>query len=152
LSSKEKKTYHVIDSLGETMHIDRKIKWFETLATGKFRTGRVDWDLDKILTYNGYERIRVGAGLHTNDELSRFVSLGGYGAYGFGDKAFKYGGDIGFLFNPYSHIKLDFAYQNDVTEVGGTAFYNDQPFFSTEMYHSYFINNMDKLQLRRKVP
>jgi hypothetical protein len=146
LSNKEKKTYHVIDSIGQSIHLDRKIKWFETIATGKLRTGIFDWDLDKVLNYNGYENFRLGAGLHTNDELSKYISVGGYGAYGFGDKAFKYGGDVGFLFNPYSHIKLDFAYKNDVVEAGGISFYNDQSFLSTETYHNYFVNNMDKLQ------
>lgn len=146
LSTKEKKTYHVIDSIGQSIHLERKIKWFEALSTGKLRMELVDWDLDKILNYNGYEGFRLGAGLHTNDKLSRFVAIGGYGAYGFKDKAFKYGGDLGFLFNPYSHLKLDFAYQNDVIEAGGTSFYNDQAFLSTESYYNYFINNMDKLE------
>lgn len=146
LSAKEKKTYHVIDSIGQSIHLARKIMWFEALATGKLRMGIIDWDLNKILNYNGYEGFRLGAGLHTNDKLSRFILLGGYGAYGFNDRAFKYGGDLGLLFNPYSHIKLDFAYQNDVTEAGGTSFYNDQTFLSTESYYNYFINNMDKIE------
>jgi hypothetical protein len=146
LSNKEKKTYHVIDSIGSAIHLDRKIKWYETLATGKLREGFVDWDLDKIVTYNGYEKFRLGAGLHTNDVLSRFVSIGGYGAYGFGDQAFKYGGDLGFILNPYSQVKLNFAYKNDVIEAGGVSFFNDQQFLSTETYRDYFINNMDKIQ------
>ncbi len=150
LSSKEKKTYHVIDSIGQSIHLDRKLKWFETLATGKFRTGILDWDLDKILTYNGYEKFRAGAGLHTNDALSRFIALGGYGAYGFGDRAFKYGGDVSFIFNPYSHLKLNFAYQNDVTPSGGVSFYNNEPpLLSTESYYNYFIDNMDKIQMEK---
>lgn len=148
LSAKEKNTYHVIDSVGKEIHLERKLKWFEALATGKLRTGFVDWDLDKILSYNGYEGFRAGAGLHTNNAVSRFISLGGYGAYGFKDKAFKYGGDLGFIFNPYSHIKLDFAYKNDVTEAGGISFYNNQQqLLSTESYYNYFINNMDKIQM-----
>jgi len=150
LSAKEKKTYHVIDSVGKSLHFDRKLKWFEALATGKLREGWVDWDLNRIITYNGYENLRIGAGLHTNDVISKFFSIGGYGAYGFGDKAFKYGGDVSFLFNPYSHIKLNFAYQNDVTPAGGVAFYNDQPtLLSTENYYNYFINNMDKIQMEK---
>ncbi|HXB12118.1 MAG TPA: DUF5686 family protein, partial [Bacteroidia bacterium] len=146
LSNKEKKTYHIIDSIGTAIHLDRKIKWYETLATGKLREGFVDWDLDKILTYNGYEKFRLGAGLHTNDVLSRYITIGGYGAYGFGDQAFKYGGDLGFILNPYSQVKLNFAYKNDVIEAGGVSFFNDQQFLSTESYRDYFINNMDKIQ------
>jgi len=146
LSAKEKKTYHVIDSIGHAINLDKKVKWFETLTTGKLKEGFVNWDLDKVLTYNGYEKFRLGAGLHTNDVLSRFVSIGGYGAYGTGDNAFKYGGDIGFLFNPYSEFKFDFAYKNDVIAAGGTSFYNDNPgLLSPQSYSNYFITNMDKI-------
>jgi hypothetical protein len=146
LSQKEKNTYHFIDSLGHAEHFDRKLKWFETITTGKLRVGFTDLDLNKFLSYNGYEKFRLGAGLHTNDEISKFVSVGGYGAYGTHDGVFKYGGDIGFLFNPYSHLKLDFAYKNDVIESGGISFYNDDHFLSTEAYHDYFVNNMDKIE------
>ena len=146
LSAKEKKTYKIIDSVGKASHLDRKIQWFEALATGKFRMGWADIDLDRIINLNGYEGFRLGAGLHTNDEISKVVSVGGYGAYGLDDMAFKYGGDIGFLFNPYSHLKLDFSYKNDVVESGGVSFYNDEHLLSTEAYHAYFVNNMDKIQ------
>ncbi|HXP52003.1 MAG TPA: DUF5686 family protein [Bacteroidia bacterium] len=149
LSAKEKKTYAVIDSVGKATHLDQKIRWFEALATGKLRMGWANLDLDRVITYNGYEKLRLGAGLHTNDEISKFVSVGGYGAYGFGDEAFKYGGDVGFLFNPYSHLKLDFAYKNDVVESGGVSFYNDDHLLSSESYHSYFVNNMDKIEQKQ---
>jgi hypothetical protein len=149
LSTKEKKTYKVIDSIGKASHLDRKLQWFESLATGKLRMGWADLDLNRIIDYNGYEGFRLGAGMHTNDEISKFVSVGGYGAYGFNDQAFKYGGDIGFLFNPYSHLKLDFAYKNDVIEAGGVSFYNDDHLLSSEAYHEYFVNNMDKIEEKK---
>lgn len=149
LGTKEKNTYHTLDSLGKAEHFDRKLMWFETLSTGKLRWGVADIDLDRILTYNGYEGFRLGAGLHTNDKISRVFSLGGYGAYGFKDEAFKYGGDAGILFNPYSHLRLGFAYKHDVIESGGISFYNDQHFLSTETYHDYFVTNMDKLELKQ---
>lgn len=147
LSAKEKKTYHVIDSMGTASHLDRKLTWWEALATGKVRIGVVDWDINRLLNYNGYEHFRVGLGGHTNDEISRFVSVGGYGAYGFGDHAFKYGGDAGFLFDKYSNLKLDLSYKNDVIEAGGVAFYNDNDLslFSPENYRNYFINNMNRI-------
>jgi len=146
LSKKEKKTYQVIDSIGKAAHLDRKLKWFETLSTGELKVDRFNIDLNRILNYNGYEKFRLGMGLHTNDEVSKFVSVGGYGAYGTGDKAFKYGGDVGFIFDPYNHVKLDFSYQQDVIGAGITSFYNNQSLLSTENYYNYFINNMDKMQ------
>jgi hypothetical protein len=146
LSKKEKRTYRVIDSIGKANHFDSKLKWFETLTTGELKMGWLNMDLNRILNYNGYEKFRLGMGFHTNDEVSKYVVAGGYGAYGTGDRAFKYGGDLGFIFNPYNHIKLDFAYQQDVIGAGTVSFYNDQSLLSTENYYNYFINNMDKMR------
>jgi hypothetical protein len=146
LSAKERTTYKVDDSIGKAEHLDRKLRWYEALATGKLGLGPIDIDLDRIVTYNGYENFRLGAGFHTNDEISKYFSVGGYGAYGIGDKAFKYGGDAGVVFDPYNHVKLDFAYENDVIEAGGVTFYNDDHLLSNEAYHDYFVNNMDKIQ------
>ncbi|HTA28275.1 MAG TPA: DUF5686 family protein [Bacteroidia bacterium] len=146
LSKKEKRTYKVIDSIGKANHFDRKLKWFESLSTGELKMGKINMDLNKILNYNGYEKFRLGMGLHTNDALSKIFVVGGYGAYGTGDKAFKYGGDAAIVFNPYNHVKLDFAYQQDVIGAGTVSFYNDQSLLSTENYYTYFINNMDKMQ------
>jgi hypothetical protein len=146
LSKKEKRTYKIIDSIGKSHHFDQKLKWFETLSTGELKLGWLNMDLDKILNYNGYEKFRLGLGFHTNDVVSKYVSVGGYGAYGTGDKAFKYGGDVAFIFDPCNHVKLDFAYQQDVVGAGTVSFYNDQSLLSTESYYNYFINNMDKMQ------
>lgn len=146
LSSKEAKTYHVIDSIGKANHFDRKLSWLEILGTGELKIHWVNVDLNRILNYNDYEKLRLGVGLHTNDEVSKWVSVGGYGAYGTGDKAFKYGGDAGFIFDRYNHIKLDLSYQQDVTGAGIVSFYNDHNLLSTENYYNYYINNMDKMQ------
>jgi len=148
LSKKEKRTYRVIDSVGNKAHFDRILKWFEILGTGELKMGWLNMDLNKIINFNDYEKFRLGMGFHTNDEVSKIVSVGGYGAYGTGDKAFKYGGDVGFVFDPYNHIKLDFAYQQDVVGAGIVSFYNDnaQNLLSTEYYYNYFINNMDKMK------
>ncbi len=148
LSAKEKKTYHVIDSFGQAMHLDRKLKWLETLADGKLRMGFIDIDMDKIVNINLYEGYRLGLGFHTNNTISRYVSIGGYGAYGTQDNAFKYGGDINFLFDPYSEIKLNASYKNDVIGAGTVSFFNDgeQSIASPQDYYAFFINNMDKMQ------
>lgn len=146
LTKKEKRTYRFIDSIGKKNHFDRKLKWFESLSTGELKMGKINMDLNKILNYNGYEKFRLGMGFHTNDALSKVFVIGGYGAYGTGDKAFKYGGDAAIIFDPYNHIKLDFAYQQDVIGAGAVSFYNDQSLLSTENYYNYFINNMDKMQ------
>ncbi len=147
LDQREQNTYHVIDSLGEAAHFDRLLKTFEALLTGRIPVKFIDLDIDRFLNFNDYEGLRLGAGFHTNDRVSRIVSVGGYGAYGFKDKAFKYGGDINFKLHQPSETALNFSYQSDVVEFGGVSFYDDRPgFLSTEGYRLFYMNRMDEVE------
>ncbi|HNI06371.1 MAG TPA: DUF5686 family protein, partial [Flavobacteriales bacterium] len=114
LDRRELKTYASIDSLGDSLNFDRRLKTLEALLAGRVRIGRFDLPLGRILSYNGHEGFRLGAGLWTNDRLWRYGSFGGYMAYGFTDKVLKYGGDITFkpVYGRDLHIKL--GYTNDV--------------------------------------
>jgi len=122
LSQKEKNTYQVMDSIGKAEHFDRKLAGLEAIMTGKIKWGKVSFDLNQFLAYNDYESIRLGAGLHTNKSFSKWFAFGGYGAYGFGNKKWNYGGDVNFLINYRNDVSLNFAYQNDVVEPGVTQF------------------------------
>src|SRR6218665_2032036 len=93
LVQKELRTYQALDSLGKKHKFDAKVKWFNALATGQFQLGYVGLDLKHLLRANEYEGLRLGLGLSTSNKLSRHFSIGGYGGYGFGDKAWKDGGE-----------------------------------------------------------
>ncbi len=138
-------TYHFIDSIGEEAHIDRYVTGFAMLTTGKLRVGKVDFDIKKFLNFNKYESVRLGMGAHTNQSLSRFFNIGGYGAYGFGDRDFKYGADVNFFLTKKNEIKLSFIYQSDVTEFAGSKFYLDNNPLSSETNRKFMIENMDKI-------
>ncbi|HVA99388.1 MAG TPA: DUF5686 family protein, partial [Bacteroidia bacterium] len=146
LSTKEKKTYQVIDSIGTAEHFERKIKAFEILSSGKIPIGIFNLDMNRFLRYNRYEGFRLGLGAHTSDKFSKFFSVGGYGAYGFTDKAFKYGGDANFELNKAHEINFKVAYSNDVIESGGTTFYDDESLISTNNFRDYLVQEMDKIQ------
>lgn len=52
------------------------------------------FDLGKIVNVarlTEQEGLRLGLPLHTNERISKYWWIGGYGAYGFGDKKWKYG-------------------------------------------------------------
>ena len=97
-------TYHFIDSVGEEAHLDRIVTGIALLTTGKIRVGKFDLDMKEFIDYNRYESVRLGVGAHTNVLLSRFFNVGGYVAYGFKDKEFKYGGDINFFLTKKNEI------------------------------------------------
>jgi len=146
LEEKELRTYVTIDSISEAENIERKIRWLGYLASGKAGLGPLDLLLDKVLAYNGYEGLRLGAGLATNDKVSRFASVGGYFAYGFGDKAWKYGGDL--TIRPWQGKGpvLRTFYAFDVDESGGVAFQGPRKPFSSENYRMLFVDRMDRME------
>lgn len=146
LDKKELRTYTMMDSLGEAVHLDRKVKYFTALATGRVGIGPVDLLLPYLLRYNAYEGLRLGAGLATNDKVSRYWTLGGYFGYGFHDQAWKYGGDL--TIKPWygRDIALKGYYANDVYESGGVTFEGAPRHFNTENYRMLFLDRMDRVE------
>ena len=142
LSKKDRQTYKVIDSLCKAINLDKKIKYFEALYNGRLGIGKIDVPFDKLFGYNGYEGFRLGAGLYTNDKLSRYFSVGGYGAYGFKDKAFKYGTELFLTPVLASQFRIRGGYYNDVAELGGVTFPMDRKVHSKEPVRNVNISRM----------
>lgn len=146
LGAKGLRTYEMMDSLGEAEHFDRKLKFLVALATGKLPIGPVDLRLNQIMAFNNYEGYRLGLGLVTNDRVTKYAALGGYFAYGFGDKHWKYGGDLTIkpVYGRDLHLRL--AYQNDVAETGGVSFERTAGLFNTDGYRMFFVDRMDRIE------
>lgn len=125
LDRREKRTYEVIDSIGEAENFDRMAKSFKTVISGRIPWGPVDFDLDKVLGYNRYEGIILGLGIHTNKKLSEWFSAGGYFQYSFAISTSKYGGDVNFLINRRNDVNIHAAYFYDLVEYGGVRFFDD---------------------------
>ncbi|HEY0976102.1 MAG TPA: DUF5686 family protein [Flavobacteriales bacterium] len=146
LDEKELKTYAVIDSIGDTLKFDQKLKWFNAVTSGRLPLGPVDLLLGRLINYNGYEGLRLGAGMATNAKVSRYWSLGGYFGYGFQDKEWKYGGDLTIKPIYGRDLHLKFAYENDVAEMGGMAFKGRSLWLSPEGYRLFYVDRMDRIE------
>ena len=147
LDAKDLKTYAVIDSIGDSLNLDLKIKWLNAISTGRLPLGPVDLLLARVLNYNGYEGLRLGAGFATNDRISRYGSIGGYFGYGFRDQGWKYGGDL--LIKPVYgrdlHVKL--SYENDVSETGGVAFAGEtNGLLNSDGIRLFYMDRMDRME------
>ncbi|MDQ3046511.1 MAG: DUF5686 and carboxypeptidase regulatory-like domain-containing protein [Bacteroidota bacterium] len=124
LDPREQKTYRVIDSLGKKQNFDRTLKIIESLFTFQLPVSIVNIDLNKIIGLNDYEIVRAGIGLHTNDKLSRWFSVGGYIGYGYKDSAIKYGGDLRInLRKDSKEYYLKFLYSRDLSEPGRSQYF-----------------------------
>ncbi|MBL7922574.1 MAG: carboxypeptidase-like regulatory domain-containing protein [Bacteroidia bacterium] len=148
LDPKEQQTYVYMDSVGKAENFEQKIKVLGILASGKLPLGPVSFDINRLIRMNDYEGLRLGAGLHTNDFLSERFSIGGYYAYGFKDKAHKYGGDV--LVHLYRRRSawIQLRYEDDVLESGGRQLDPRPGTFLNTNYYPFFISRMDHVTLK----
>lgn len=124
LNAKEQLTYHLLDSLGAELHFDRKLKTLEALTTLQLPVSVINIDLNRIVRFSDYETARLGFGMHTNDRLSRWFSVGGYAGYGIRDKVLKYGGDAKLNFKKNSKdYYLQYSYSDDIGEPGNSRYF-----------------------------
>jgi hypothetical protein len=90
-TTRDSNTYVFMDSVGKEIHLDRFIQSTGRLPYGRFPLGKIDLDINHILAFNSFEGTRFGAGFYTNDEVSKYYSMGGWINYGTKDKNWKYG-------------------------------------------------------------
>lgn len=146
LNKKEVRTYELIDSVGKVAKLDQRLKWFTALTTGKWKVGYFNIDLKHLFRLNEYEGVRAGMGLSTSNKLSKWFAVGAYSAYGFKDKAIKYGGYAQVNLNYRQNTFLLGEAASDVTETAGTFFLNEnKAFLTTENIRNLLIAKMDKV-------
>jgi len=146
LTSKDTNTYRIIDSLGEEANFDRSLKILETFASGYIPAGYFNIDYTSLIHWNRYEGFRLGITLETSDKISRWIHLGGKFAYGIRDKDFKYGGHMKLNLNRRRDAFLKILYSKDVEETAGWRFIDKPPVTSSEIFRSYLIAGMDKVE------
>ena len=136
LSPKEERTYEYIDSLGEKKKFDQILLLSEAFASGRFPIGKFDILVSKMLSFNDFEKVRLGLGLSTNDKLSRHFELGGYGGYGIKDKEWKYGGYLLLNLLPKEKLQLQFNYIKDLKESAAPQFNATPQLFTRQLFAS----------------
>jgi hypothetical protein len=120
LTSKDSVTYSFIDSLSESINLERIVNIATTLADGYLRFGKFDFDFNRLLRINMHESVYLGIGGVTNENLSKRVQLEGFGGYGFGDSRFKYG--YGARVRLGNAFWIRGGYSFDLEESGGSNF------------------------------
>ena len=160
LQTKEKATYKAYESMPPKMlNMFNAINNFtEAAALQAIPWGKIDIPFKYLVgAANRYEQLRLGAGFQTNTLFSKWFTVGGYTGYGFGDKAWKYGGNLAFTFNRRTHTELQFSYKQDLQEPGTIAFFNDNAtLYTNNTLRSLYASRMDsihsyKVQFRTKL-
>ncbi len=122
LDSVERGTYTFIDSVGQELNLDRWVMFGQALFEKKVRLGSIDFEINRLLRFNVFELVRLGAGLRTNRQFSTRWTLGGFAGYGFGDQAWKAGLDARFSPAPDGVFSFGIAWKQEI-EVTGAARY-----------------------------
>ncbi len=141
ITTKETNTYHVMDSLFEKRKMEAMLSSIGKLAIGRYGYKKIDFDITRILATNDYENLRVGLGAYTNDKLSKYFELGGWGGYGFDDNKFKFGiSATGFLRgNRDNWLRL--FYNDDYQNAGNIHIHHD---VDGEGYRTWLLSAPDR--------
>ena len=143
LADKEINTLRFIDSISLHIRMDKKWESLKILATGKIPFSILNFDLNQIIFFNSTENVRLGLGIYTNDRLSKVVNFGGFFGYGFLDKKWKWGGELGFNIIRSRDFKLVVNYYSTLMENGGTLFYDrEYTLFNGEFYRSWLFKRL----------
>lgn len=124
LRRREQLAYHLTDSVMRAPG-SRIIHWLYQFCTSFYiPAGYVDiGPVTQLYSYNAIEGHRFRLGLRTSDKLSEHFYVGGYAAYGLGDRAWKWGGMTGVLLSKSPWRALDFAYYHDYRPLGSAQEY-----------------------------
>lgn len=139
----EKNTYRTIDSIGQSIKLDKFLMTFEYLLSGYVPIKFINLNIKNIFDFNRFEGLRINLDIKTNEKVSKYWSVGGYVGYGFNDKEIKKGGAFYLTPFPISEFLLSFSFKNDVRETGSFSFFDDKNFFENENLRRIYINLMD---------
>lgn len=143
--SLEKRTYQWLDSVAG------KFKFFgvidrlaDGLFAGVYPTGKIDWQLNRVLRVNRFEGVRMGAGWRTNDAFSKRLSLGAFVGYGLRDRQWKWGGDL--LVHLYRRRAwtLQVASSHDLQEPGISSYFEGYRTFSSSSLRQLVASRFDR--------
>ncbi len=121
LSKEDQKTRQVIEKLRAVPAVKMAEAVGQVAVTGFYKLGGFDLGpYPYLFAVNSVEGLRTRIGFRTNEQFSRNFILRGYVAYGTLDQAFKYGGEVNYLFSRQHWTMLGIRVANDLERLGLT--------------------------------
>jgi hypothetical protein len=130
LTAAETQVKNMIETADRTAAFNRTKNLIYLFLSDHWRIGgtkaRFEWgNVSQAISHNATEGLRLKAGGNTTTYLNKHWLLGGYAAYGLGDKKFKYRGDVAYSFSPkensiweYPRSTISFTYADDLNVLG----------------------------------
>lgn len=151
LSRSERRLYTMVDSVNQVPAFRRKMNIVMLLATEFLDLGKVEiGPAGSFYSFNEIEGSRVRFGGRTTPLFSKKITYEGYGAYGFGDKTFKYNAGITYSLTPRTIYQfpvksLKISYMKDTRIPGQELQFNE----GDNIFLSFKRGVDDKLLLNR---
>jgi hypothetical protein len=144
LDKKDERTYVVIDSIGAKHGFDKYIRLSEKLVQGFLPWGKyAEIDMQRIYSYNRYEKQRLGFGLRTSDNISKRFTTGAWFGYGTSDKNWKYGAWAEIYADKYKEFVFRFDYRNDLKDPGRLQIHKE---LDKNFLRSFLLGRVDKVR------
>jgi hypothetical protein len=140
LTSREKNTYQVVDSISEVNKVEKIISKAGKMSLGLFPIGIFDLNMSRFFSSSDYEGIRLGAGLYTNERVSKYYSIGGWAGYGFKDKVVKYGLNATIFPKANREHWIRVAYDDDYQNAGNIRIHKD---IDRGGYRNWILSQVD---------
>jgi hypothetical protein len=117
LTEKEKKIYHMIDTVKDLPIMKTYVDFIQTITTGYKILGPIEiGPYSSLYSYNLIEGHRVSIGMQTSNYFSKKIMLTGHLAYGFGDENYKYGFGTKFFITKKPRRLIEIDYINEVKQ------------------------------------
>lgn len=119
LSTQEAGIGDMIDSLNTNPYFKRLKNITYLAASGFYQIGKIELgDIYSLVSTNPVEKFRTALSIRTSNAFSRRIEFGLKGAYGFGDKAWKYGATFRANISPKKRGILSLYYNYDIEQIG----------------------------------
>ncbi len=143
LTKKERLTYLRVDTLRHQSTMANLVQ-----RVGAFYKQDLNHRVPPVVVFHNifalgrYEGARLGLGAKLGKDIFKVMGLHGYGAYGFRDKAWKYGYGADFFLNKKHDALLRFEHQKEIREPGNVIYINKEKDF----FRTVFIGNMNSYE------
>jgi hypothetical protein len=122
LTKQEEGIENMIDSLN-ALPVFKNIKTLTyLLTTGFYQINKIEvGNISSLISYNNLEHLRIGGAIRTSNKFSKRIEFTARMAYGFGDDAIKYGGQIRYNATPKKRGLITAYYNYDIEQLGAAS-------------------------------
>ncbi len=119
LTEKEERIYHMVDTLKNLPQFVTVANIINLFVNGYKVVGKFEFGpYFTLYSFNPIEGNRVRFGGRTSNDFSKKLMLEGYGAYGFRDERFKYGGGFTYVLSKNPRMAVSGFAKRDMEQLG----------------------------------